>query len=250
MERAKADPVLPLFGKFHASGLDQGDDVSFLLYACDFVIWYFHFIFVVEPQRNPCYRQRRSIELSGSLFILESVAAFLGRNKLLTFSLGLPLENLSSRTQKKFDAHYLESKTLNMQYFSRNNSYIIYNQNMPQGRPAQSERSTFGQKLYELREAKGLTQGQVAEELNIGQRSYSAWERGNIAIRPDKLKLLSSILGVTVGELVGENSKTNKNPKGKLQKVFEDVSNLPRRQQSKIVDVIEGMLLLHDSRTS
>lgn len=57
---------------------------------------------------------------------------------------------------------------------------------MPQGRPSIRERSEFGQRLFLLREAVGLTQTQVAEQLGIAQRSYSAWECDTSAIQPER----------------------------------------------------------------
>src|SRR6056297_3126407 len=91
-----------------------------------------------------------------------------------------------------------------MQAFSRSGSIHMYNRDMPQGRPSTRKRSEFGQRLFDLREAAGLTQAEVADQLGIGQRSYSAWERDTIAIQPERLKRLAEILATTVGELCGE----------------------------------------------
>lgn len=51
--------------------------------------------------------------------------------------------------------------------FSRFNFIHPYNGDMPQGRPSIRERSEFGQRLFLLREAVGLTQTQVAEQLGV-----------------------------------------------------------------------------------
>jgi len=115
---------------------------------------------------------------------------------------------------------------------------------MPQGRPAKRERSPFGQRLFALREAAGVTQGAVSEALGITQSTYSEWERGSVAIHPERLIALARILGTTTAELLGE-AKPRRNgsaSSGRLGQSFEAIGKLPRRQQAKILDVVEAML--------
>ena len=45
----------------------------------------------------------------------------------------------------------------------------MYNQDMPKGRPSDSPRPPFGQRLHDLRESAGLTQSQVAEQVGLMQ---------------------------------------------------------------------------------
>jgi transcriptional regulator with XRE-family HTH domain len=130
-----------------------------------------------------------------------------------------------------------------MQTFSHFDTIGVYDGDMRQGRPSTKERSAFGQRLYQLREAAGLTQAQVAEQLGIVQRSYSAWERDAVAIQPAKLIRLAEILGTSVGELCGEVPVNRPPaPRGKLTQVFEAASQLPRRQQNKIAEWVEAFL--------
>lgn len=64
---------------------------------------------------------------------------------------------------------------------------------------------TFGQKFYELRKQKNLTQEQIAERLNISSQAVSKWE--NDLACPDimLLKEIAEIFGVTVDELLGND---------------------------------------------
>ena len=111
---------------------------------------------------------------------------------------------------------------------------------MSQGRPSNRERNAFGQRLFELREAAGLTQAHVADTLGVTQQTYSDLERAPVTVHIDRLKVLAGILGTTVGELIGEApQKRPATPRGKLHQVFEAVSKLPRRQQTKILDIVE-----------
>jgi len=128
----------------------------------------------------------------------------------------------------------------------------MYNDSMSQqGRPSNRKRSAFGQRLFEMREAAGLTQIEIAEQLGIGQRSYSAWERDTIAIQPERLKQLAKILDITVGELVGEaQPKRTTAPRGKLHQIFETASQLPRRQQNKVAEWVEAFVNQQAANTS
>lgn len=54
------------------------------------------------------------------------------------------------------------------------------------------------------------------------------------------------VLGVSMTELLGEEvqiKRTRKaGPTGKVQRIFEDVSRLPRRQQEKIVEFVTAIV--------
>ena len=59
----------------------------------------------------------------------------------------------------------------------------------------------------------------------------------------NRLAIKMRSLGVSVEVVLGEpNPSKGKTPGGKLGEVFEAASHLPRRQQQKIAEVVEGML--------
>ena len=117
------------------------------------------------------------------------------------------------------------------------------------GRPSKSKRSPFGARLAALRQAAGLTQQQVASQLGISQPSYALWERNDVALRPDQLAGLAQILGVRVEALIEEPQRANRRggPTGRARQVFETVSQMPRHQQKKIIDVVEALVAQHKS---
>ena len=116
------------------------------------------------------------------------------------------------------------------------------------GRPSARERTAFGQRLLERRELARLTQAEVAQQLGLSQRAYAAWERDAVAILPERLSSVAAILGTTTGELLGESSRRIRTPNGsnastsRLGRTFEIVGKLPRRQQAKILDVVDALL--------
>ena len=136
-----------------------------------------------------------------------------------------------------------------MQVISLDSANRPYNGDMQTGRPSKSDRSAFGQKLYEAREAKGLSLRQVAEELGIPLKTYANWERRNVGIRPEFLAALSKILEVSTQQLLGVTASQKKDgPTGKARKLFEEVSKLPRSQQQRILSMVEDMLIAQEAK--
>lgn len=115
------------------------------------------------------------------------------------------------------------------------------------GRPAQRERPAYGQHLAALREAAGLTQQQLADKLGVQQSNIAFWERWEKPPRGEVLAKLADALAVSVDVLLGVTPPKPKRQaaKGRLQHVFESASNLPRRQQQKIAEVVEALIAQH-----
>ncbi len=128
-----------------------------------------------------------------------------------------------------------------------NNFIGAYDDDMKVGRPTQSMRSPFGTRLCALREAAGLTQHQVAQQLGISQPPYALWERRDVSLKPKQLSMLAKILGVRVEELIEEPqpSPHRGGPVGRTRRVFERVSQMPRHQQQKIIEVVEALVAQH-----
>lgn len=111
---------------------------------------------------------------------------------------------------------------------------------MTRPRPAQ------GAHILRLREAAGLTQGELAELVGDTQPNISFWERCDKPPRSDVLPKMARALGVTVEELIlGEEptiAHRRPGPVGRLQRTFEQAAQLPRSQQEKLVVVIETFM--------
>ena len=121
---------------------------------------------------------------------------------------------------------------------------VPYDGAMNTGRPASQPRTPFGERLHAAREARGLSQAQVAAQIGMSQNAYACWERKPVALRPDQIEQLAKILNVPVGTLFnGNDGKDRKGgPIGKARRVFEEVSRLPRKRQQRIVSVVQDML--------
>ena len=126
---------------------------------------------------------------------------------------------------------------------------MVYTDAMKTGRPAKQQRSPFGKRLNSARLTSGLSQVQVAEKLGITQSAYAAWERESVALRPDQITKICSILKIRVEELFEDKAAKKKSgPTGKARRVFEDVTRLPQRQQQRILGMVEDMLLAQQAK--
>jgi transcriptional regulator with XRE-family HTH domain len=97
--------------------------------------------------------------------------------------------------------------------------------------------------LTELRESAGLSVRELARQLDIHHTTILKWETAGKVAKADYLLPMSQILGVTIEELLGQPKPRRATaPGGKLGQVFREVSELPRRKQQRIVEVVEDML--------
>ncbi len=88
---------------------------------------------------------------------------------------------------------------------------------------------TLGEKIYELRNDKGFSQGDLAEKLDVSRQSVSKWENNSAVPDIEKLIKLSEIFNITLDELVKNEKKENEKS---------DYVKIPSIQTRKIVGTI------------
>lgn len=67
----------------------------------------------------------------------------------------------------------------------------------------------IGERIYNLRTQADMSQGDLAEKLNVSRQSVSKWENNNSTPDIEKLVLIAEIFGITVDELVKDNALEN-----------------------------------------
>lgn len=90
-----------------------------------------------------------------------------------------------------------------------------------------------------------FSQAELGKLVNETQQNIAFWEQSDKPPRSDVLPKMAKVLGSTVDEIL--NAKTTRSgqkrrPAGRTQQLFEEVSNLTRKQQEKITDVIAAMV--------
>jgi transcriptional regulator with XRE-family HTH domain len=114
--------------------------------------------------------------------------------------------------------------------------------NLRKPRPAQ------GAYLAALRQRAGLSQAELGRLVGEKQQIIAFWEQSNKPPRSDVLPKLARALGVSVESLLSPASPTpgliprGGGPVGKVRKLFDEVSRLPRRQQDRIVEFLKPIV--------
>lgn len=71
---------------------------------------------------------------------------------------------------------------------------------------------TFGERLKQFREARGLTQEQLAIAIGVAKTTVTGYERGNREPDVAKIKKLAAALGVSGDELLGTGQEKKPTP--------------------------------------
>lgn len=72
----------------------------------------------------------------------------------------------------------------------------------------------FGQRLRSLRAKANMTQAELAQKLDVSRPAVGSWESGKIRPRLDKLSQIAELFGITVSELMGEESSQERSVRG------------------------------------
>ena len=97
--------------------------------------------------------------------------------------------------------------------------------------------------IKQMRESKGLSQGQLSKKTGIEPQRISKYERGVICPTADMLVKISDALEVSLDYLIlGEDLKVNQIGNRELLKRFKNVSRLPEDEQLTLIKVIDAFL--------
>jgi transcriptional regulator with XRE-family HTH domain len=104
-------------------------------------------------------------------------------------------------------------------------------------------RPKLGARLVQLRKDAGFSQAELARVVGIPQQNIGYWETTGKAPNSDVLPKMAKALGVRVEDLLGTPTQPRKSgPVGRLQKVFELASTLPRKEQDIVVTFVESLI--------
>ncbi len=114
-------------------------------------------------------------------------------------------------------------------------------------RRAKQSRPRQGARLVELRQAARLTQQELADLLQEPQSNIAFWEHSEKPPRSDVLARMAKAFGVGVEDILNVNGGTSSParksaPSGRVARLFDEVSRLPRRQQDKVVEFVSAFV--------
>ena len=71
---------------------------------------------------------------------------------------------------------------------------------------------TYAERIRSLREDRDLTQSQIADLLQVGQRTYCDYELGKTRIPVDSLIILAKFYDVSMDYIAGVSDRKNRFP--------------------------------------
>ncbi len=116
-----------------------------------------------------------------------------------------------------------------------------------------NERAFFerlGTRIAELRKEQNITQVEMAKTLGVSQQTINSYEVGRRRVPVSALPTLARSLGVSLEELLGEDSAAaaakKRGPAPKLLQQMERIQRLPKAQQRLVMQMLEGVLAQQD----
>jgi transcriptional regulator with XRE-family HTH domain len=106
---------------------------------------------------------------------------------------------------------------------------------------------SFGKKMRECRDAKGISQSELARQLGTNHSIIGKYERDEVKPTIDVVKKIANILDTTVGYLLGESEETNLLKDPSMLKRLNDINDLPEKDKDCILYTLDG--LLRDAKT-
>ena len=91
----------------------------------------------------------------------------------------------------------------------------------------------LGEKIYKLRAERNLSQGDLAEMLNVSRQSISKWENNSSVPDLDKIIKLGDIFEISLDELIKGECTENK-----IKQEVVRIENTSRHSKNKIVGIV------------
>jgi transcriptional regulator with XRE-family HTH domain len=103
----------------------------------------------------------------------------------------------------------------------------------------------IGERIRELRQAKGLTQAGLAREVGLSRRMMAYYEIQGGEPRPDLLLRFARVLGVSIEVLTGERPEkkraTDERPDFRLWRRLKRIQELPPHDRKTVLKMIDAM---------
>lgn len=102
--------------------------------------------------------------------------------------------------------------------------------------------NTFGKRLRECREAKNLSQQDLAKLMDTSYTVIGKYERDEMKPSIDVAKNLAKLVDTTVGYLLGETKEMNVLKDPAMLKRLNEIGSLPEKDKECILYTLDGLL--------
>lgn len=111
---------------------------------------------------------------------------------------------------------------------------------------------TFGEKLRQSRNAKGMTQKELATQVGAKHNSISDWENDKNRPDPDTIELLCGVLGITPNYLLNASDDDFSLPEKNMIKKYRVLNSDSQKYVTEVIDreyrrdsrLVEGQISL------
>ena len=94
----------------------------------------------------------------------------------------------------------------------------------------------LGERIYQFRTEKKLSQADLADELDVSRQSISKWETNGSVPELDKLIKLSEVFGISLDELILDKKQSEPAPEPELKVIY--VERTAKNSSKKTVGVV------------
>jgi transcriptional regulator with XRE-family HTH domain len=102
--------------------------------------------------------------------------------------------------------------------------------------------ATFGNKLRECRSEKGLSQTELAKQIDTYHSIIGKYERDEVKPTIDVVKKLANVLDTTVGYLLGETEDRELLKDPSMLRRLNDIAKFPEEDKSCILYTLDAMI--------
>jgi len=102
----------------------------------------------------------------------------------------------------------------------------------------------LGARLAEARDARGLTQVELAQQLGIAQQTLAHYETGRSRVSVAILLEMSRILRFSIDEMLSTRApgRSKRGPASRLEQQIDAVARLPKAKQRFVADMLDAIL--------
>ena len=109
----------------------------------------------------------------------------------------------------------------------------------------------LGQRIANYRKDLDMNQTELGEKIGVSQPVVASYEVGRRRVPSSALPVLSVLFGVSVDVLLGKDEPQGKRgPSSKMQVLLNELDQLPRSQQQRILATMEDMLIAQQAKAS
>ena len=101
----------------------------------------------------------------------------------------------------------------------------------------------IGERIFNLRKERGVSQEELAFALNVSRQTVSRWERNTVSPTVENLESLSEFFGVNSSYFIGKEIATTEEQSSETTTTFEEVKREPKFKTLKVMLAVLGIVL-------